>query len=193
MAADELENDLTASHLVTLIPEEAMVVVLGWPEVTAPAIAKRGDLDVLVVDARGEGHSLVRRLERVGTDATLIDERGVGGAAATADLVLIEAIGLGESGITATAGSLAAAAVAAQAGKDVWCVAGVGRVLPGRLWQAYLDRVQDSADPWDTDLDVVPAALFTSVVGPTGASTFDAAWRRADCPPAPELFKTSVS
>ncbi len=193
VAADELENDLTASHLVSLLPEDSMVLLLGWPEVTAPAIAKRGDLDVLVVDSRGEGHSLVRRLERVGTDATLVDERGVGGAAATADVVLIEAIGLGESGITATAGSLSAAAVAAQAGKEVWCVAGVGRVLPGRLWQAYLDRVQDAADPWDTDLDVVPAALFTSVVGPTGASTFDAAWRRADCPPAPELFKTSVS
>ena len=193
MAADELENDLTASHLVSLIPEDAMVVVLGWPEVTAPAIAKRGDLDVLVVDSRGEGHSFLRRLERIGTDATLVDERGVGGAASTADIVLIEAVGLGESGITATAGSLSAAAVASQAGREVWCVAGVGRVLPGRLWQAYIDRVQDVADPWDADLDIVPAALFTSVIGPTGASTFDAAWRRADCPPAPELLKASVS
>ncbi len=193
IAADEIENDLTASHLVSLLPEEAMVVVLGWPEVTAPALAKRGDLDALVVDARGEGHTLVRRLDRLGTEATLVEERCVGGAASTADVVLIEAVGLGESGLTAVPGSLAAAAVAFHAGKQVWAVAGVGRVLPERMWQAYLTRIEDAADPWDADLDFVPASLFTSVVGPSGASSFDAAWRRADCPPAPELFKPSVS
>lgn len=193
VAADEIENDSTASHLVSLIPEDAMVLILGWPEVTAPAIAKRGDLDILVVDSRGEGHSLVRRLDRLGADATLVDERGVGGAAMTADVVLIEAVGLGPSGITAIPGSLAAAAVAAQAGREVWAVAGTGRVLPGRLWDAYLSRLEDAADPWDADLDVLPAKLFTAVVGPGGTSSFDTAWRRADCPPAPELFKTSVS
>ena len=192
-AADEIENDLTASHLVSLLPEEAMVLVLGWPEVTAPALAKRGDLDVLVVDARGEGHSLVRRLDRLGADATLVEDRGVGGAALSADVVLLEAIGLGESGITAVPGSLAAAAVGAQAGREVWAVAGVGRVLPGRMWQAYLTRIEDASDPWDSDLEFVPWSLFTSVVGPGGASNFDAAWRRADCPAAPELFKPSVS
>lgn len=192
-AAEEIENDPTASQLVSLIPEEAMVLVLGWPEVTSPAIAKRGDLDVLVIDSRGEGHSFVRRLDRIGADATLVEERGVGGAAANADVILIEAVGLGESGVTALPGSLAAAAVGAHAGREVWAVAGVGRVLPGRLWEAYVTRVEDSADPWDSDLEVVPASLFTSVVGPNGASSFDQAWRRADCPPSPELFKPSVS
>jgi hypothetical protein len=192
-AADEIESDLSAAHLVSLLPEEAMVLALGWPEVTAPALAKRGDLDVLIVDARGEGHGLVRRLDRMGTDATLVEERGVGAAAATVDVVLIEAVGLGSTGVTAVPGSLAAAAVGLQAGKEVWVVAGVGRVLPERLWQAYLTRIEDANDPWDADLDFVPSGLFTSVVGPTGACSFDAAWRRADCPPSPELFKVSVS
>ena len=69
----------------------------------------------------------------------------------------------------ATAGSRAAAAVAHDAGKPVWLVAGVGRVLPARVWKALTDRLDDLADPWDLDEEVVPLSLVDAVIGPNGS------------------------
>ena len=100
-AADEVDEDCTPVHLIDQLPHDASVLVIGWPETIAPAIAKRGDLDVLIVDALDQGSGLVRRLDRVGIDATLVDERGIGAAAASVDVVLLEAMGLGGSAITA--------------------------------------------------------------------------------------------
>jgi hypothetical protein len=189
LAADEFENDTTSERLIEFFPEDATVLVLGLPSLVGPAIAKRGDLDLLVLDANGEGHPLVRRLERFGTEATLVDERGVGAAAAAADFVVLEANGLGTTGITAVVGSLAAAATAKAIGKQVIAAVGVGRVLPKRIWEAYLARLDDLSDPWDSDIDVVPAALIDLVIGPNGQQSFVDATKRADCPIAPELLK----
>jgi hypothetical protein len=189
-AADSFESDPTPQQLIEFFPEGATVLVLGWPSLVGPAIAKRGDLDLLVLDANGEGHSLVRRLERLGTDAILVDERGVGAAAAACDVVVLEANGLGGSGMTAIVGSLAAAATARAIGKQVVAAVGVGRVLPERIWQTYLARLDELSDPWDCDIDVVPSGLIDLVIGPNGPQSFIDAAKRADCPIAPELLKT---
>ena len=63
-------------------------------------------------------------------------------------------------------------------------------MLPGRLWDAYERRLDDAADPWDNDLEVVPLSHLDAVVGPTGVVTPDEAVRRDDCPVTPELFKS---
>ena len=188
-AAEEVEEDPTPERLVELLPADATVVVLGWPELTSQALARRGDVEVLVVDTLDQGSGFVRRLDRLGNTAILVDERGTGAAAAEADLVLIEAHGLGGSMLTALPGSRAAAAVAMAAGVPVWAVAGVGRVLPGRMWDTYATRLDDAADPWDNDLEFVPLDLITSVVGPLGAQSTADSLRRAGCPIAPELLK----
>ena len=188
-AAQEIEDDPTPDHLVELLPADAMVLVFGWPELSAQAVARRGDLEVLVVDVFDQGSGFVRRLDRMGSNAVLVDERGVGAAAAAVDLVIIEAHGLGGTSITALPGARAAAAVARSVGTDVWAVAGIGRVLPGRMWTTYEMRLDDAADPWDSELELVPLDLITAVIGPTGSSTPAEALRRADCPIAPELLK----
>ena len=191
-ATQEVEDDETPLHLIDLLPEGALVCLLGWPELSASALPPRGDVQALIVDSLGEGSGLVRRLERIGCDPVLVEERGLGAAAAEADVVLIESIGLGGDALLATAGSLAAAAVARHAGKKVWAVAGVGRVLPGRLWEAYLRRNTDDADAWDLDFDRVPLALCDGVVGPSGLQTVAQALARADCPIVPELLKSAI-
>ena len=54
-------------------------------------------------------------------------------------------------------GSLAAATVARHAEVPVWLAAGVGRLLPARMWDALADRrATRAADPWDLDEEVVP-------------------------------------
>ncbi len=189
-ASGDIDADTTVSSLVDLLPTDASVVVLGWPELIVPALSKRGDVRVFAVDTFDDGARLVTRLERSGSEAVLVDERGVGAAAAEASLVLLEAQGLGATGITAVPGSRAAAAVARLAGVPVWAVAGVGRVLPGRLWDAYARRLDDQADPWDNDFELVPLDHLDAVVGPQGLSAPAEAVQRADCPITPELFKS---
>jgi hypothetical protein len=69
-------------------------------------------------------------------------------------------------------------------------VIGVGRVLPERLWDALLAELDATGDePWDREVELVPAALLSQVVGPDGETEVDAGLRHATCPAAPELFR----
>ncbi len=190
IASDELDEDTTSAMLRNEIPADSSVLLLGWPQQIAAGIMRRGDLTVFVADVGGEGTGLVRRLERSGHEPILVDEHGIGAIAAEVDLVLIEALGLGGNSMVATSGSLAAAAVAQHVGKKVWAAAGVGRVLPGRLWEAYARRLDDEGDPWESLVEQVPLSLVSAVVGPLGLSSVEEAVRRADCPIPPELLKS---
>lgn len=179
-AADELDGDPTPAALAKELPDDATVVVIGWPELAADALRRRADLEVLVIDAAGEGSGLARRLRGAGVDAIDVPDAGLGPAVAESDLVLLEAGAIGHDGLVAAAGSRAAAAVAQHAGTPVWVVAGVGRALPDGLWGALLDRLgADESEPWDRIDEVVPLALVDEVIGS----------RQATCPVAPELLK----
>lgn len=184
----ELDDDLTASHVVALLPDDATVTVVGWPEVAARALPPRGDVDVLVVDALGEGSQLVRRLGRLDVEATEVAEAGTAAAVMASGVVLLEAHACGPGAFLATAGSRAAAAVARHAGVAVWLVVATGRALPGPLWDALAARAAAEGASFEADVEVVPLDLVDVVVGPGGASTGTDLARRADCPVAPELL-----
>lgn len=191
-SAQELNNDRTAVHLADALPDAATAAVVGWPDVTSEALRRRGDVEVLVVDWAGEGAQLVRRLRDRDNDAVLITESGVGAAAVVADVVLVEALAAGPAGVLAVPGSMAAAAVAAHQQVPVWAVAGVGRVLPGPLWDALLSRLDASGvEPWDRTAEVVPAALISRVIGPDGPRDTGEGLLDATCPAAPELFRAA--
>ena len=91
-ASDELDEDRTGAALARALPEDATVCVIGWPDLVGEALRRRGDLDVLVVDALGEGSGLVRVLERSDVVVTDVPVTGTAAAAAAADLVLLEAM-----------------------------------------------------------------------------------------------------
>jgi hypothetical protein len=69
-------------------------------------------------------------------------------------------------------------------------VAGVGRLLPARMWEALAGRLDQLGDPWDLDDEIVPLALVSQVAGPDGVQDLDTALKRVDCPIAPELFRS---
>jgi hypothetical protein len=71
---------------------------------------------------------------------------------------------------------------------DVWVVAGAGRVLPGRLWEALLARLDAEDDPWALEDELVPLDWLTAVCGPAGVASPEDAVKRADCPVVPELL-----
>lgn len=189
LASAELDGDETAAVLAAHLPDDATVTVLGWPELGADTLRKRGDLEVLVVDARNEGPHLVRRLESVGVAAYDVPEGGLGGAVRESSIVLLEADALGPDGFVGASGSLAAAAVAKALGIDVWVIAGAGRVLPARLFEALVKRIEAGDDPWDVDAELVPLDWTTVVSGPAGPCPAADAPRRADCPIPPELLR----
>ncbi len=189
LAAAEIEDDRTPRAVADALPEDATVVLLGWPELAPGGLPRRGDLEVLVVDVDGEGTDLVLRLLRSDVDATDVPLSGLGAAAAEADVVLLETSALGPAGFLAPSGSRAAASVARLAGAEVWLVAGVGRLLPERMFTALCDRTIAADSPWDDDLELVPLDLVDKVVGPNGPANPKDALRRTDCPVAPELLK----
>lgn len=191
-AAGLVQSDPTATELAHALPDDASVVVLGWPDEIAAALPRRGDLEVLVVDTLGEGAGFVSRLLQHDVDAVDVPLAGLGAAVAAADLVLLESPAIGPSAFLAVSGSRAAAAVARHAGVPVWLVGGVGRLLPQRMWDGLASRVFDRDEPWEADEEQVPLDLVDMIVGPSGPEPVDEARRRTDCPVAPELFKGDI-
>jgi hypothetical protein len=188
-AVEAIQEDSTPRELAHALPEDARVCVVGWPELVADALPRRGDVEVLAVDALGEGSGLVRRLLQSGVDAVDVPQAGLGAAVLAGDLLLVEAIAAGPDAILAVSGSRAAAATARHAGVPVWATVGAGRLLPARLWAALLERLDDGGqDPWDLEEELLPADLLDQVCGPGGMSGVAEALSQATCPVAHELL-----
>ena len=185
----DLDADATSTELRHALPDDATIVVLGWPELISEALPRRGDVEVLVIDTLSEGSGLVRRLLEANVEAIDVPLAGLGAAVAEADLVVLEASAVAPAAFLGVSGSRAAAAVARHAEVPVWLVAGVGRLLPQRMWDPLCAAALDDDDPWDADDEVVPLALIDRIAGPTGPLEVAEALKRIDCPVAPELFK----
>lgn len=188
-AVREISSDPTVDHLVSELPADATVVVVGWPGQSIGAFERRGDLTVLGVDVAGESDSLVRRLDHAGTDALDVPSRGLGAAVAGADVVLLDAHAVGPGHALVPSGSRAAAATARADGIPVWLACGVGRILPERMWDALVRRWEESVEPLDSLEEVMPLDLVDSAVGVGGVGAVADALKRCDCPVAPELFR----
>ncbi len=185
---DDLVSDPTVDELAHALPEGARIAVIGWPERLAPALARRGDLEVRVVDVEGDGPGFVRLLERGDVSAVDVAVTGLAAAAATADLVLIDTAAIGPEVALAVPGSWAVAAVARAAEVEVWAVAGAGRLVPALLWPALTGRIQGGATaPWAGDHDLVPLSLVDRLVGPAGPEPVATGLGRIDTPAVAEL------
>jgi hypothetical protein len=187
-ATEALEHDPTPNHLVRLLPEEARLTVVGYPELTALGLPKRGDVEVRAVDAGGDGEALARRLRGADVDAFDVPDAGIAAAVVSSDVVVLEASCLGPGGFVAPAGSRAAAAVARQAGVPVWLVCGVGRALPARFWEMAVAGLGGD-EPWEEAEEVVPLDLVDRAVGPDGGRDANDLRTRSDCAPVPELLE----
>ena len=73
----------------------------------------------------------------------------------------------------------------------MWLVAGVGRMLPQRMWDGLRGRVEVD-EPWEAEDEIVPLDLVDRIVGPRGTESVTEALQRVDCPIAPELFKGNI-
>lgn len=188
-AVAELEADPTGRLLAEALPDDLCVVLVGWPDQTVAALRRRGDIEVLLVDVDGESDEAVRQLDRLDVDAVSIPARNAAVAVRGADLVIIDALALGPNGALVPSGSLAAAAAARHAEVPVWAVAGVGRLMPERMFDALTSRWSDSVDPLEAAEEVMPLDLIDRLAGVDGVVEVAAGLRNTDCPIAPELFR----
>lgn len=185
---DEIDADRTARELAHALPDEATVLVVGWPSITVQALARRGDTEVLVLDVEGQGHAAVRRLDRAEVLAEAVDPAHVAGAVEMADVVLVEAGAMGDVAALVDVGNLPAVAVARIAATPVWLVVGVGRHLPEAYFTEIIDRVTDRDSPaFISPYEVVSLGLVDRVVTNDGVH-LPAELGSSDAPLAPELL-----
>ncbi len=188
-AAEQMGDDLTPALLAGSVPDGASVVLIGWPEQSVGALRRRGDVAVTVVDSDNESEEAVRQLLRLDIDATSAAARNTSAVVETADLVLIEAFAVGPTQALVPAGSRAAALVARDVGVPVWLVAGVGRLLPARMFDALSSRWELRSDPLDAPEEVFSLGLADKVACQVGVVDVVDALGTTDCPIAPELFR----
>jgi hypothetical protein len=192
--ADEIREDPTGAELGAALPDDALVVTIGDPDVIGSGLIRRGDIRVLALDAGYTATSFVRRMERHDVDVDPVDS-GVAGVVAThADVVLVEAMAVDSGRAVVPIGSSTIAAAGRSSGTEVWLVAGVGRRLPVGFVDAMVARVEalsEDIDPWDLDVEVLPTSMFTHVVGPHGKVPMGPPAIVAECPMAHELLRHS--
>lgn len=189
--AEHIEDDPTSNHIVDLLPDGVTVTVVGWPDHAGEALIRRGDVTSLVVDSHDTGNSFVRRLQRADVEAEEIDAAGTAAAVAASDLVIVEAMAAGPDGMLAALGSHAAAAVAYCSEVPVWFVVPRGRRLPEPMWKTMLQRLDDADFAWNLEVERVPLAMATAIVGADGLVDPDPAALAAECQVAHELLRTS--
>lgn len=185
---DDLVGDPTLTELSHVMAEGARITVVGWPDRLGPVLARRGDLEIRVVDLQGDGPGFVRWLEQADVSAVDVAVTGLAGAASTSDLVILDAAAIGPEMAVVAPGGWPAAAVARAAGVPVWAVGGAGRLVPGRLWPALTHRLGAAATaPWGLSQDLVPLDLVDRLIGPCGPESVADGLRRIDTPDVAEL------
>jgi hypothetical protein len=117
---------------------------------------------------------------------------------ASAEVVVIRTDALGPTGMVVDVDDEGLLQAALELGADVWAVAGVGRVLPARIWQALLTRLDTGPaparaaasawfEPGPPSVRVVGLGGVARVVGPNGPAVPAEALATCDCPEPPEL------
>jgi len=184
-----VESDRTARRLGSLLPfpHDEPIAVVGWPEVVGDAVADRPDLDLVAIRTRdGATHRQARRF-RDDRAVRVVDETDAMALAPSHLLVEVHAMSPAEAVVPAGATDLLWGLGEAK----LWLVAGVGRVLPGRLFDVLRRQVEiGNADVGgDPDVEVLEVSRAERIAGTAGLDPPERMAQRIDCPVAPELLR----
>jgi hypothetical protein len=181
-----IRDDRTPGRLAALLPfpHDDPIVVLGWPELTGLGLESRPDLDVLAVRSNTGDDRWRNRLARSDASARPVDL--VDAASREPSHVLVEVVAASPTQMLVPDGSTVLLEALARPTMLAWFVAGVGRVLPARLFETM---VRGIGDPLAYDLELVDVQVADRIAGPTGLVRPENMQRRVDCPVAPELLR----
>lgn len=185
--AEELvRTDRTPSRLAALLPfpHDRPIAVLGWPELAGEALGSRPDLDVLAVRRPHRDDRWHSRLARSEATARPVD--AIEGSVFEPSHVLVEIEAASPTKALVLDGTTELLEQLARSTTIVWLVAGVGRVLPARLFDAMAAHL---VPPEDHGLELVDVQIADRIAGPTGLVRPEQLGRRVDAPVAPELLR----
>lgn len=181
-AANLLVEDPTADELAGALPAGSSIVGdCSTPVVSA--LAGRPDLDARLVGTALELRGALREIgqgAQGGAEVVGFSPDEVATAARGATLAVIGAEAAGPAGALVAPPAAALAAASAAAAVPLWVVCGVGRVLPGALFDALVARLDAAA--------IVPSGAWRRCVGPDGLAEPAVALRAAGSFAPPELL-----
>jgi hypothetical protein len=186
-AEEQVRDDRTPARLAALLPfpHDRPVALLGWPDLAGEALATRPDLDALAVRSGDAGNdSWRRRLARSSATARPVDPMEA--AALEPSHVLAELVAASPTQALVAEGTADLVRELSRPTTIIWLVAGVGRILPPRLFDVLLRQV---GDPEDHGFELLDLQIADRIAGPTGLDRVDNLARRVDCPVAPELLR----
>lgn len=108
------------------------------------------------------------------------------GDVASAEIVVVEVDAIGPGGALVDVDDVGLMEAARALEVPVWVEAGVGRVMPPRLWEAMVRRVE--AAHIHRTASVVGLDGVEVVAGPVGVQTVSVALASSDCPEPGELL-----
>jgi hypothetical protein len=190
-----LVEDPTPARLAALLPfpHDEVIAVLGWPEQTGEAIETRPDLDAVAVRRAGDRH-LASDMRSSGAAVRAVSEVEL--VPLEPSHIIVEVVGAGHGQALVpfgTADLLESIRLDGREDCALWFVAGVGRVLPDRLFDAMIGHLGGEDRLPERDLELLPLDAAARIAGPTGLSDPATLASRADCPVAPELLRLGDS
>jgi hypothetical protein len=133
-----------------------------------------------------ESDPTAQRLQHdLGAERRAVRHGGVGDVA-SADVVVVEVDAIGPGGAVLDADDMGLIGAARELEVPVWIEAGVGRVMPSRLWEAIVHRVEVA--PTARAGTIVGLEGIARVAGPFGVQDVAIALASSDCPEPAELL-----
>ncbi len=185
-AAQQLEGDRTGDRLGAALPlldDDEVIAVVGWPPAVDVAVTERFDL--AVVSVRADGVDAAGDVRRRSSDRGVRIVDAWDATIGRVSRLLVPAAAIGPGQVLVPRGTADALDVLAAGSREVWLVGGIGRVLPGRLYDAAARAVGDDSDATEQ----CALVRFDRVAGPRGVERPADAAARVDCPVVPELLR----
>lgn len=174
---DDVRGDSTpahlAEHLATQWADGGMVAVNGWSWEIALALVSSFGFEVCVIDGDNGADHMVRVLERNEVVTHLVEPQRAAAAVGECDVVVVSGSFVGPDVLWAPVGSAQLASVAYCAGRDVVATTPIGTRLPRVFVEAIVQMVDDDTrgEAWYRDVEAIPFALVTTVVGSSGVES----------------------
>jgi hypothetical protein len=185
-AARMLDTDRTAERLgatLPLVDEGEVVAAIGWPDAFDTALIERFDLEAIAIRVDGANPTSALRHRHADLSVRVVDPWDA--TMPSIKVVAVAAAAIGSTSALVPAGTRDALDVVQHASTPLWILGGVGRVLPGRLYDVVIGALGDAAD----DFEQLELARVDRIAGPRGVERVDDALSRNDCPLVPELLR----
>jgi hypothetical protein len=180
-----LDSDRTAERLGATLPlldEGEVVAAIGWFAAIDEALVERFDLEAVAIRVDGADPVPALRYRQSEHNVRVVDAWDA--TLPTIAVIVAPATAIGAASALVPAGTNDALQLLGRSHPPTWLAGGVGRVLPGRLYDVMVGALGD-----DDAYEQIDLERFDRIAGPRGVERGEEALARIDCPLVPELLR----